>query len=231
MTAAADIIKQLQALGSEENLQGMARYGIATEKAFGVKAADIKDLVRRHKGDHALALELWAAGWREARILAAYIADPKAFTPQLMDAWVAEFDSWDVCDTTANQLFRRSPHAYEKALTWSHSEELFIRRAGFALMAGLALKTSKLNNDEYEPFFQRILAASTDSRNMVKKAVNWALRQIGKRNATLNARAIAIAEELLATGDPTARWIAADALRELRSEAVQARLPDKGVKV
>lgn len=221
---AADIIKQLQALGSEENLQGMARYGIATEKAFGVKATDIKDLVRRHKGNHTLALELWATGWREARILAAYIADPKAFTSELMDAWVAEFDSWDVCDTTANQLFRRSPHAYEKALAWSKSKVLFTRRAGFALMAGLALKTSKLADKDYEPFFQRILAASTDSRNMVKKAVNWALRQIGKRNAALNARAIDVAEEIHSLDDPTARWIAADALRELRSEAVQERL-------
>lgn len=224
MTTAAEIVEVLRKRGNQENLAGMARYGINTDRSLGVKAADIKDLARQHRRDHALALDLWDTGIREARILAAYIADPKACAPQLMDAWVADFDSWDVCDTTTNQLFRFHPHAYDKALEWSRSEQLFTRRAGFALMAGLALKTSRLEDHAYEPFFQRIQAVATDERNLVKKAVNWALRQIGKRNQALNTRAITIAEEIGATDNPAARWIASDALRELRSPAVQKRL-------
>ncbi|UCH09163.1 MAG: DNA alkylation repair protein [Fidelibacterota bacterium] len=229
MTSAAEIVDLLRSRGTQENLAGMARYGIRTDRSFGVKAADIKDLARQHKRNHALALDLWATGYREARILAAYIADPKAFTPQLMDAWVADFDSWDICDTTTNQLFRYHPHAYDKALEWSRSERLFTRRAGFALMAGLALKTSKLEDNAYQPFFQRIQTVATDQRNMVKKAVNWALRQIGKRNKVLNTRAITVAEEIAALDNPAARWIASDALRELRSEAVQKRFRQSAV--
>ncbi len=228
MTSADAIIDELRTLGSAKNLAGMARYGIRTERSFGVKAADLKTLSRRYKRDQALALELWASGYRDARILATYIADPRAFTPELMDAWIADCDSWDVCDGTANQLFRRSPHAAERALAWSREEPEFTRRAGFALMAGLALRSSPLSNDAYEPFFDRIRAAATDDRNMVKKAVNWALRQVGKRNAALNARAISVAEALLALDDPTARWIAGDALRELRGPAVQGRLQANG---
>ncbi len=228
MTIATEIIKQRAALGSPENLAGMARYGINTARSFGVKAADLKALSRPYKGDQALARNLWASGYRDARILATYIADPKAFTPKQMDAWVANFDSWDVCDATANQLFRRSPHALNRALAWSRAEPQFTRRAGFALMAGLALQSSPLPDDAYEPFLERIRAAATDRRNMVNKAVNWALRQIGKRNPALNARAIAVAEDLAAMKDPIARWIAADALKELRSEKVQERLQTNG---
>jgi 3-methyladenine DNA glycosylase AlkD len=227
LTTAKEIITQLRSLGDEHNLAGMARYGIRTERSFGVKGTDLKQLARRYKGDHALALALWNTGWREARILAAYIGDPKAVTPELMNAWAKDFDSWDVCDTATNQLFRYTPYAYEKVLEWCVSDDLFVRRAGFALMAGMALKSSRLSNEEYEPFFDQIRSTATDSRNMVKKAVNWALRQIGKRNIVLNKRAIAVAEELLSTGDPTARWIASDALRELRSEPVQSRLRGK----
>ncbi|MFC1483844.1 DNA alkylation repair protein [Candidatus Neomarinimicrobiota bacterium] len=227
MTTAADIIAQLQSLGDEHNLVGMARYGIRTDRSFGVKGADLKQLARQYKGHHTLSLDLWDTGWREARILAAYIGDPEALTPELMDAWVHDFDSWDVCDTATNQLFRYNPQAHDKALEWSLSNELFVRRAGFALMAGLALKSSHLSDEQYDPFLERIRATSTDNRNMVKKAVNWALRQIGKRNSALNKRAIALAEQLLLSGDPAARWIASDALKELRGAAVQNRLKAK----
>lgn len=227
MTTSQKIIAQLQALGDKHNLAGMAHYGIRTDRSFGVKGSDLKHLARQYKGQHSVALDLWTTGWREARILAAYIGDPKLLTPDLMDAWVKDFDSWDICDTTTNQLFRYNPHSYDKALEWSLSDDVFVRRAGFALMAGLALKTSHLSDEQYEPFLERIRATSTDDRNMVKKAVNWALRQIGKRNAALNKRAISVAEELLSTGDSTARWIATDALRELRSAAVQRRFKAK----
>ena len=227
-TSASEILNQLEALGSAENLAGMARYGINTARSFGVKNADLKALSRTHRGNQTLARDLWASGYRDARILATYIADPKAFTPKQMDAWVAELDSWDVCDATANQLFRRSPHALNRALVWSDAEPEFTRRAGFALIAGLALHSSPLPDDAYEPFLDRIRATATDRRHMVNKAVNWALRQIGKRNPALNARAIAVAEDLAALQDPIARWIAADALKELRSAAVQERLQNNG---
>ncbi len=224
MSSAADkIIDRLRDLGSPDNLSGMARYGISTDRAFGVKMGDVQALARQHPGDHKLALELWDSGYREARLLAANIADHKQVTPQLMDAWVADFDSWDVCDTTCGKLFKKTPWAYDKARQWAQSEREFTRRAGFALMAYLALKSSKLSDDKYEPLLELIAATATDERNLVKKAVNWALRQIGKRNPALNKRAITVAEGL-ATGDQTARWIANDALRELRSEQVQERL-------
>ncbi len=218
------IISQLRELGSTDNLNGMARFGISTSRAFGVKMGDVQALATQHRGDHKLALELWDSGYREARLLAANIANPKQVTPELMDSWVADFDSWDVCDTTCGKLFKKTPLAYEKARQWARSEREFTRRAGFALMAYLALKSSKLSDDKYEPFLNLIATAATDRRNLVKQAVNWALRQIGKRNPVLNGRAIAVAEELLATGDKTARWIANDALRELHSEQVQERL-------
>lgn len=220
---AQQIISRLRSLGSPANLAGMARYGIITDRAFGVKMGDVQALARQHQGDHKLALELWDSGYREARLLAANIADHKQVTPQLMDAWVADFDSWDVCDTTCGKLFKKTPWAHAKARQWAQSEREFTRRAGFALMAYLALKSSKLNDDKYEPFLELIASAATDQRNLVKKAVNWALRQIGKRNQALNRRAIAVAEGL-AAGDQTARWIANDALRELSSERVQERL-------
>ncbi len=222
--AAQQIISHLRELGSESNLAGMARYGISTDRAFGVKMGDVQALARQHRGDHKLALELWDSGYREARLLAANIADPEQMTPELMDAWVADFDSWDVCDTTCGKLFKKTPRAYDKARQWAQSEREFTRRAGFALMAYLALKSSKLRDDNYEPFLDLITSAATDRRNLVKKAVNWALRQIGKRNPALNQRAVAVAEGLIATGDKTARWIANDALRELHSDQVQERL-------
>ncbi|MCH8025082.1 MAG: DNA alkylation repair protein [Candidatus Marinimicrobia bacterium] len=221
---AQQIISRLRSLGSPDNLAGMARYGISTDRAFGVKMGEVQALARQNRGDHKLALELWDSGYREARLLAANIADPGQVTPQLMDAWVTDFDSWDVCDTTCGKLFKKTPWAYDKARQWAQSEREFTRRAGFALMAYLALNSSKLNDDKYEPFLELIASAATDQRNLVKKAVNWALRQIGKRNQALNRRAIAVAEGLLAAGEKTARWIANDALRELGSERVQERL-------
>lgn len=224
MTTLETILDQLKALGNPANLEGMARYGIRTDRSFGVKMGDVKALVKAHRKDHPLALALWDSGYREARLLAAHIADPRKVTPRLMETWVRQFDSWDVCDTTTNRLFRRTPFAFDKALAWSRSDELFTKRAGYALMAGLALKTNRLGDDAYEPFLDRIKAAATDDRNLIKKAVNWALRQIGKRNAALNLRAVTVAEELLAQGNSTARWIANDALKELQSEAVQKRL-------
>ncbi len=218
------IIDELRSLGSADNISGMARFGINTDRAFGVKMGNVQALAGQHRGDHKLALELWDSGYREARLLAANIADPKQVTPELMDAWVTDFDSWDVCDTTCGKLFKKTPWAYDKARQWARSEREFNRRAGFALMAYLALKSSRLSDSEYEPFLDLIATTATDERNLVKKAVNWALRQIGKRNPALNQRAIAVAKGLLATGDKTARWIANDAIRELRSEQVQERL-------
>ncbi len=218
------ILDRFRTLGNPADLAGMARFGISTERAFGVIMGAVKALVKQYRADHQLALDLWDTGYRESRLLAALIADPNQTTPEMMDGWVADFDSWDVCDTTCGKLFKKTPWANDKAQEWARSELEFTRRAGFALMASLALKSSKMSDQEYEPFLKLITAKSTDSRNLVKKAVNWALRQIGKRNRTLNVRAIDVATEILQTGDKSARWIANDALRELRGDKVQERL-------
>ncbi|MEE9466282.1 MAG: DNA alkylation repair protein [Candidatus Neomarinimicrobiota bacterium] len=223
-SAVEQILDHFRSRANPTNLAGMARYGIATDQAFGVKMGDVKALVKQYRGDHQLAQELWETGYREARLLAAQIADPKQVTPEMLDAWVADFNSWDVCDTTCGKLFKKSPYAFDKALEWARSDLEFTRRAGFALMAYLALKSSKMADGEYELFLLLIAEKATDNRNLVKKAVNWALRQIGKRNRALNGRAIEVAEGILQTGDKTARWIANDALRELRGDKVQERL-------
>ncbi|MFC1746728.1 DNA alkylation repair protein [Candidatus Neomarinimicrobiota bacterium] len=224
MKSVDEILKELKARGRPQDLPEMARYGINTDRAFGTTMGTLKDLEKKYKSDHELALALWKCGWREARLLAGLIADPDQVTIGLMDDWAREFDSWDVCDTVTSQLFRYSTHAYDQALVWSSAEETFVKRAGFVLMAGLALKKSKMDNAAYEPFLACIRAAASDERNMVKKAVNWALRQIGKRNTHLNERAIAVAEEILSMDYASARWIARDALRELRNSKVQERL-------
>ncbi len=172
MTTPATVLAQLKAMGNPSDLKGMARYGIRTDNAFGVKMPAIKAMVTRHKGDQDLALELWDSGYREARLLAAFIADRKLITEDLMEKWVKDFDSWDVCDTTTMQLFRYSPLALEKALEWSLSDDLFTRRSAFALMASLALKSSNLLNPAFGPFLDRVKACSTDDRNLVKKSVS-----------------------------------------------------------
>ena len=218
------ILKELKSRATPKNLQGMARFGINTENALGISVTELRRFAKPIGKNHSLALELWTTGIHEARILAAIIDDPKEVTEQQMDEWVSEFDSWDVCDQVCISLFDKTPHAVSKALDWTHQRGEFAKRAGFALMAGLAVHDKLASDDLFIGFLENVKAESVDDRKYVKKAVNWALRQIGKRNQRLNQVAIEAAEEISRIDSRSARWIASDALRELRSEAVQKRL-------
>ncbi|MCW5876253.1 MAG: DNA alkylation repair protein [Anaerolineales bacterium] len=225
-----EILAELKQQGSEADRAGMARFGIAVERAFGVKHPVLKQIARRHRKNHALALELWDSGFHEARLLATLIADPAQVTEAQLDAWVQEINSWDLCDGFTGNLADKTPFAYAKAVEWAHRQEEFVRRAGFALIAWLAVHDKTAPNAKLAPFFELIEQYAGDERNFVKKAVNWALRQLGKRNRALNQQAIAAAQRIATLDSKAARWIAADALRELQSEAVQARLDTKAAK-
>jgi len=211
-------------MANPANVAGMARYGINPENTLGISIPALRAIAKEIGKDHDLAQELWASGVHEARILAAFIDDPKQVTEAQMEQWVADFDSWDVCDQVCGNLFDRTAYAYPKALDWSSREEEFVKRAGFALMAWLPVHDKKARDEQFEIFFPAILRASTDGRNYVRKAVNWALRNIGKRNRALNQRAIATAQKIARIDSKTAHWIASDALKELTSPAVQNRL-------
>ena len=211
-------------MANPANVAGMARYGINPENTLGISIPALRAIAKEIGKDHDLAQELWASGVHEARILAAFIDDPKQVTEAQMEQWVADFDSWDVCDQVCGNLFDRTAYAYPKALDWSSREEEFVKRAGFALMAWLPVHDKKARDEQFEIFFPAILRASTDGRNYVRKAVNWALRNIGKRNRALNQRAVATAQKIARIDSKTAHWIASDALKELTSPAVQNRL-------
>ena len=203
----------------------MARFGDRPRQALGGISTPVLKKVAKSAGkNHALAQELWASGIHEARLIAAMIDDPTQVTEAQVESWVADFDSWTVCDCCCAYLFWKTPFAYRKAHEWSEREEEFIKRAGFALMAELAVHDKKAPDEPFLEFLPAIEAGSNDGRNFVKKAVNWALRQIGKRNANLNRAAIQSAREIHALGSSSAKWIASDALRELTGDAVQARL-------
>jgi 3-methyladenine DNA glycosylase AlkD len=219
-----EIMALLRSHYKPENIEGMARFGIVTKKAYGVPMPELRRLARQIGKDHDLAQRLWASGVLDARTLAALIDDPEQVTEEQMESWVADFDNWAICDTCCGSLFDRTKFPYRKALAWSKREEEFVKRAGFALMAWLAVHDKKAEDTRFERFLRIMRRESSDERNYVKKAVNWALRQVGKRNAALNRKAIALAEEIREIDSRAARWIAADALRELRSEAVQKRL-------
>lgn len=218
------ILKRLKSLRNEKNLTGMARFGIATDKAFGIKHPILKEIAREYRKDHELALELWDSGYHEARLLATIIDDPKQVTEKQAESWVKQINSWDICDGFTGSLIDKTSFAYEKAIEWSHREQEFVRRAGFALMAWLPVHDKKAPDSNFDEFFPLIVRYSTDERNFVKKAVNWALRQLGKRNQALNRKAIKTAKQIEKIDSKSARWIARDALKELEGEPVQTRL-------
>ncbi len=220
------LIKQLKSLENKESLKGMARFGIQTENAFGISIPQLRALAKEHKKAHELSLSLWQSGYHEARILASMIDDPKKVTEQQMNEWVKDFNSWDLCDQCCSNLFKHTSIAYSKALDWAKEKEEFIRRAGFVMMACLAVGDKKADNQQFYIFFNYLLKYSDDERNFVKKAVNWALRQIGKRNKHLNLKALETCNILLKSNNSSTRWIAKDAFRELSSIAVQKRLKD-----
>ena len=222
---AAEILSELRSLSDPRGLEGMARFGDHPRQALGgISTPMLKKLARSAGRNHALAHELWATGIHEARLIAAMIDDPAMVTEAQVESWVGEFDSWTVCDCCCAYLFWKTPFAYRKAHEWSEREEEFVKRAGFALMAELAMHDKKAPDEPFLDFLPAIKAGSGDARNFVKKAVNWALRQIGKRNANLNRAAIQAAREIHDLGWSSAKWIASDALRELTGETVRARL-------
>lgn len=218
------IIKKLKSLNNPENVAGMARFGINPDNTYGVSIPTLRKMAKETGKDHFLAQELWASRIHEARILAGFVDDPKLVTAEQMENWVKDFDSWDICDQVCSNLFDRTPFAHKKAIEWSNREEEFVKRAGFVLMAALSVQDKRAVDDEFLIFLPIIKREATDERNYVKKAVNWALRQIGKRNSTLNKKAIETAKEIQKLDSKSARWIASDAVRELTSKSVQDKL-------
>ncbi len=219
-----EIIRKLKSKRNPRNVAGMARFGINPKNTLGISVPVLRSMAKSIGTDHALALKLWASGIHEARLLAAFVDDSARVTDAQMERWVIQFDSWDVCDQCCGNLFDRTPFAYRKAVEWSKRMPEFQKRAGFALMAYLAVHDRGARDSAFEKFFPLIARGSMDERNFVKKAVNWALRQIGKRNLYLNRAAIKTASEIAKLDSKSARWIAADALRELNNAAVQKRL-------
>ena len=205
-------------------LEGMARFGIDIERRLGVSVPDLRRTARRVGRDHALALALWQTGIPDAQILAGLVAEPARLSARQMDAWAKTMRSWDVCDGACLNAFVHAPPAWDRVAAWAGRHDEYARRAAFALLATLAVHDKTSDDSRFIGALPLIEAASDDGRNFVKKAVNWALRNIGKRNATLNAAAIACAQRLAQRDSRAARWIAADALRELRSAAVRRRL-------
>lgn len=225
-----EVLARLDALARPEAVEGMARYGIGGEKVYGATIPEVRQLAKEIGRDAALAQALWEVESRETRILAGLVHPPKAFTEELMDRWVQGFHSWEVCDQCCMNLFEKMPCAFAKAVEWSARPEEFVKRAGFVLMARLAGSDKKAPDAAFEPFLEIIELSGDDSRNFVKKAVNWALRGIGKRNPALNVRAIAVAEAMRCQDSSTAKWIASDALRELTGQAVQDRVAQRATK-
>ena len=218
------IIEKLKTISDPKTLEGMSRYGIKTDKAFGVSIPKIRLLAKQIEKDHNLALELWESGFLETRFLASMIDDPKKLTNEQMENWVKDFDSWDICDQVCNNLFRKSPFAFGKAFEWSKRDEEFVKRAGYVLMAVLAVHDKTRADEDFFKFMPVIFNGSTDERIYVKKAVNWALRQIGKRNLILHKKAIEYALSIEKIDSKSAKWIASDALRELQNPKILERI-------
>jgi 3-methyladenine DNA glycosylase AlkD len=205
----------------------MARFGINPENTLGVSVPNLRKIAKEAGRDHSLARELWSSGIHEARILASMVDEPGKVTEEQVESWIKDFDSWDVCDQCCMNLFDKLPFAYKKAVEFSKKEREFEKRAGFALMACLSWHDKEAGDEKFEAFFPHIIEGAADDRNYVKNAVNWALRQVGKRNRNLNEKAIKCAKEIEKIDAKSARWIASDALRELDGEAVQKRLKNK----
>jgi len=221
-----EIIARLKAEANPKNAAGMARFGINAKNTLGISIYTLRKIASEIKKDHALALKLWDSGFHEARILASFIEEPDKVTGSQLERWVKDFDSWDTVDQVS-ELISKTPYVLGKIREWSSREEEFVKRAAFSLIAEVAWYDKTLTDRDFEELFTVIKNSATDERNYVKKAVNWALRNIGKRNKALNRRAIKVAQEIQKMDSKAARWIAADALRELNSEAVQKRVAGK----
>lgn len=229
MTIVDELLTRLRTLARPDQLSGMAKFGLTGAKRLGVAVPEMRKLAKQIGKSHPLALELWQTQIPEAMMVASMIDDPKQVTGEQMDAWVKDFQAWDVCDQVCMNLFEKTPLAWQKVVEWSSREEEFVKRAAFALIACLAWHDKKANDQAFVDLLPLIKAQAGDGRNYVKKAVSWALRHIGKRNAMLHPLAIATAHELQEFDSKTARWIASDTLRDLASEATQRKINKGGV--
>lgn len=221
------IIARLEALASPDDAAGMARFGIRGARVLGVPVKTLRAIARETGRSHALAEALWASGIHEARILASIVAEPKCVTLTQMEQWVADLDSWDLCDQCCTNLWVQTPFARDQALVWSERDEEFVKRAGFVLMVQVAGKDKKAPAELLHRYLARAEQEAHDERNFVKKAVNWAIREIGQRSAELNAAAIAVAQRLQASDARAARWVGSDALRELSSAKIAQRVAQR----
>lgn len=219
-----NILKKLKSLSNPEAVKGMAMFGINPNKTYGVSIPNLRKIAKETGKNHKIAQELWESGIHDARILSSMVDNPEEVSERQMEKWVRDFDSWDVCDQVCNNLFDKTKFTYQKATEWSSRKEEFVKRAGFVLMAVLSVHNKKAKDKEFLKFLPLIKREAVDKRNYVKKAVNWALRQIGKRNLNLNKKAINAAREIQKIDSETAKWVAADALRELTSKKIQKRL-------
>jgi 3-methyladenine DNA glycosylase AlkD len=219
-----DILNKLKSLSNPEAVKGMARYGINPKNNLGISIYKLRNIAKEIGKNHELALKLWNSGIHDARLLACFVEDPTKVTEKQMDLWSQAFDSWDICDQACTSLFDLTQFAWIKAFEWAESDYEFVKRGAFSLIAGLAVHDKNASDEKFEQFSSLIKKHSVDERNYVKKAVNWALRNIGKRNLNLNKKMIKLSEDIAKINSKSARWVASDALRELKREKVQLRL-------
>jgi 3-methyladenine DNA glycosylase AlkD len=219
-----DVLKILKAKARPDHIEGMVRYGMAAERRLGVSIPDIRKMAKEVGRNHELALDLWKTGIPDAKILAAMIDEPSKLSEEQMEDWVSDINSWDIGDQACMNLFEKTPLAWKKILDWSERKEEFVKRTAFGLLACLAWHDKDAEDEKFINFFPVMKREATDERNSVKKAVNWALRNIGKRNLNLNKAAIKAAKEIQRIDSKAARWIASDAVKELESEGIQRRL-------
>lgn len=224
------IIEELKRNGDPDAIESAAKFGVTAKDIFLVPTPKLREMAKRIGKNHPLAVELWKTGNYDARALACFIENPKEVTEEQIDTWVEDLDSWAVCDAACNYVFRKTPFAHKKVLAWSKREEEFVKRAAFSLIATMAVHKKEEPDATFTGYLPLIEEAADDKRNFVKKAVNWALRQIGKKNLNLHAQAMKTAEKLAKRDSAAACWIAKDALRELKSEAVIDRLQKKAAK-
>lgn len=228
METAGEVMQQLRSKSKPDQLEGMARFAIVGDQRMGVSVPDMRNLAKEIGKNHQLALDLWDTGVPEGMIVAGMIAEPEKLTERQMEAWVVDINSWDICDQVCMNLFEKTPLAEKKIYDWSVREEEFVKRAAYALIACLAWHDKGASDESFTRYFPLIVAGANDNRNFVKKAVNWALRNIGKRNQSLNEKAIQVAHQIQGMDAKSARWIASNALRELESDKVQERLRKQG---
>lgn len=225
-----DVIKKLKSMRCPKNLEGMVRYGINIKNNLGISIYKLRSLAKEIGINHELSLKLWESGIHDARLLAVFIEDPSQVSGEQMDHWVKDFDSWDICDQACTSLFDLTPYAFKKVFEWAERDEEFVKRAAFSIIAGIAVHDKNASDEKLNQFASLIIKHANDERNYVKKAVNWALRNIGKRNKSLNKKMIALSKEILLLNSKSANWIAKDAIRELNSEKIRQKLNKKRIK-